>query len=174
MDKFNETAKETLNDEQIDHQDFLKEEYFAIQHMIEEYDQRALTIKAWSVTLSAAAIVTAYIKLQSEVLLIAAGSAVVFWIVEALWKINQQAFYPRTKEIERYFARSNTGLPPLQIATSWSEAFWRDRRDSRLLGWIPSHYQAMLWPHVYMPHLIVAAAGVLLYILAPPAATTVG
>ena len=144
-----------------DRRELLKEEYFAIQKFIEEFDARALTIKAWSVTLSAAGIVTAYIQSEARVLLIAAGSALVFWIVEALWKTNQQAFYDRSREIERFFAGREGDLPPLQITTSWSSS-WRRR------GGAAHAFRVMAWPHVYMPHLVVAAAGLALYLFAPP------
>jgi len=139
----------------------LVDEYFQLQRIVEDFDARALTIKAWSVTLSAAGIVTAYAQLKPMILLVAAFSALVFWSVEALWKANQQAFYARIHAIETAVATGES-LSPLQIATSWSRA-WRDNgRSRRALG-------IMAWPHVLLPHVLVAAAGLILYLVAPPA-----
>lgn len=81
--------------------DRLLEEYLQLQKTVEEFDGKALTIKAWSVTLSSAGLVAAYFDNEPTVLLIAGGSALVFWLVEALWKANQNAFYSRIYEIEQ-------------------------------------------------------------------------
>lgn len=142
--------------------EYLRDEYLQLQKIIEDFDARALTVKAWSVTLSAAGIVTAYIEGNPTILLIAGASAVVFWLIEAMWKNNQYAFYRRVKEIETYF-REPAGrvFEPFQIATSWSES-WRKNGGSANSIWI------MTWPHVALPHLVVAAAATILYFVSPP------
>ncbi len=140
----------------------LKEEYFRLQQMVEEFDGKSLTIKAWSVTLSAAGIVAAYVEKAPIVLLIASGSALVFWMVEALWKTNQQAFYPRIRLIENHFSGSDNPVLPLQIAHSWSAA-WRQRGRARFA------FTVMWWWHVALPHIAVAVVAALLFFVAPPA-----
>lgn len=60
----------------------LSDEYLHLQRVIEEFDQRALTLKAWSVSFSAAGLGLAYSEREAAILLIAALSALVFWIVE--------------------------------------------------------------------------------------------
>jgi hypothetical protein len=139
----------------------LVDEYFHLLRIVEDFDGKALTIKAWSVTLSAAGIVTAYTQSRPVVLLVAAFSALVFWSVEALWKVNQQAFYVRIRQIEKATA-ANTTLAPLQVATEWQRSWREHGRGRRAL-------KIMAWPHVLLPHFVVAAAGVALYLVAPPA-----
>lgn len=141
--------------------DILVQEYLTLQKTVEDYDSKALTIKAWSVTLSAAGIVTAYIESNSTVLLIASLSALVFWLLEALWKANQQAYYPRILAIETHFADPTKNVHPLGIGSSWSEA-WRNKK-----GGIYS-LRLMWWSHVMIPHIVIAVTGVALYVFAPP------
>lgn len=136
-------------------------EYMQLQKIIEDFDGRALTIKAWSVTLSAAGIVAAYTQAQPVVLLIAAASALAFWLVETLWKAHQQGFYPRLYAIEAAM-RDGTDIAPLQISTQWKKEYDAAKRG-RLL-------RPMLFPHVFLPHLPVMVAGVGLWLWAAPAA----
>jgi hypothetical protein len=141
--------------------DYLAQEYLALEKSVEDFDARSLTIKAWSVTFSAAGLGLAYQQHSPPLLLIAAGSALVFWIVEAMWKVNQQAFYRRIRQIETHF-RGGRQTVPFQVATSW---FWSFRKQKK--------YRLALriiwWPHVFLPHVIVMAAGVGLFFLYPPA-----
>lgn len=140
----------------------LRDEYLQIQKIIEDFDAKSLTIKAWSVTLSAAALVAAYAENAPFALLVGSGSAVAFWIVEALWKAMQQAFYARQRSIEAWMRNDGDEVHPLQITTAWHSA-WQDQgRARKALG-------TMAWPHVFMPHLAVALAGLLLFLFAPPA-----
>jgi len=145
------------------HLKILVDEYMMLQKSVEEFDAKALTIKAWSVTLSAAALVAAYVESVPAALLVGAGSAIAFWVVEALWKTNQQAFYPRLKEIEDWMAGKGGEIHPLQIARSWSKAWHGSGRNGRAVT-------LMTWPHVFMPHAAIVAAGVLLYLFFPPVA----
>jgi hypothetical protein len=144
--------------DRIDH---LSKEYMRLQQVVEDFDSKALTIKAWSVTLSAAGIVTAFSQSKATILLIAAGSSIVFWLVEALWKQNQQAYYPRIKEIERAFTSGDFSVAPYQIASSWSQA-WTLGRRSRMTIFI------LCWPHVFLPHIVVAIAALVLFLLYAP------
>ncbi len=141
--------------------DLIQAEYFQLQKIVEDFDSRALTIKAWSVTVSAAALVTAYAQKQPTILVVAAVSSLVFWVVEALWKLNQQAFYSRIYEIENSVGKEGPSLAPLQIATSWSKSWHRQGREYRLL-------RILRWPHVLLPHLLVTALALLLLFFAPP------
>ncbi len=144
--------------------DLLAQEYAALQKTVEDFDARSLTIKAWSVTFSAAGLGLAYQQHNRILLLVAAGSALVFWIVESMWKVNQQAFYRRIRQIEIHF-RGGRQTAPLQTATSWFEAF-RNQGKYRLA------LRIMWWPHVFLPHVIVIAAGIALFWLYPPAAAS--
>lgn len=139
----------------------LNEEYLQLQKTVEEFDGKALTIKAWSVTLSAAGLVASYVEKQPLILLIAAASAVIFWLIEALWKTNQNAFYSRIYQIEEAFRNPVDDFPAFQIATSWSQSWHAGRKERKV-------FQVMVWPHVFLPHIVVAAVGVALYFWLPP------
>jgi hypothetical protein len=134
--------------------DLIAQEYLQLQKVVEDFDLRAITIKAWSVTFSATGLGAAYLQGKPVLLLISALSALVFWIVEALWKTNQQAYYPRIKQIEQYFAGEKVGSPisPFAIKTAWGSAF----RDE---GGYWRAFKIMGWPHVALPHVVVIIAG---------------
>jgi hypothetical protein len=138
----------------------LAQEYLQLQKAVEDFDGRALTIKAWSVTFSAGGLTIAFAQNRPAILLLASAGALVFWLVEALWKVNQQAYYPRIAEIEAHF-RGEGSTQPLQTTQSWGSAFHRRRQGTVLLSLV-------FWPHVALPHVLVAIAGVALYGFAPP------
>ena len=152
---------------------FLAQEYLALQKMVEDFDQKALTIKAWSVTFSAAGLGLAYQQHLPILLLAAACSALAFWLVEAVWKSHQYGYYPRLLEIEEWFrAHSDTaGDAPFQITSQWRPvtAAGGTANPARAIAlkrrFIP------FFAGVCLPHVIVAAAGVGLFLLYPPVAT---
>lgn len=133
--------------------EFLRQEYFYLQQTIERFDEKALTIKTWSVTLGMAGIGAAYTNKLPALLWLSAMASLLFWVIEALWKTFQQAHYPRISEIEAMRAT----LPPAPIVTpkingSWMthwDAGWRNRNLVRLMG----------WPHVFLPHSLVFVGG---------------
>ncbi len=136
--------------------EFLRQEYFHLQSAIESFDEKALTIKAWSVTLSMVGIGAAFTAKMPLLLLLSAGASLLFWLVEGLWKTFQQANYYRIRTIEDYMQ----GKIPLEefripdIAHAWS------------VGWRKvSLLKVMSWPHVFLPHLIVVITGVVLWII---------
>jgi hypothetical protein len=135
--------------------DLLKEEYFRLHKTVEVFDQRALTIKAWSVTLSMAGIGAAFTQKTPMLLLLAAASSLLFWITEAIWKSFQQAFYERILEIESYYVNSVSPVIHLQITKSWSKAWHRDR--------VRTLWRIMYWPHVQLPHSVIVVGGPLLW-----------
>jgi hypothetical protein len=104
-----------------------------------------------------AGIGAAYFKEKPVVLLLAAFSALLFWIIEGLWKTFQYAFYQRIYAIERYFAGEDNMITTPRIAHAWSQS-WHAGGASRLLT-------VMRWPHVLLPHGVVALGGVLLYFI---------
>ena len=144
--------------------ELLLAEYLKLQDIIEDFDKRALTIKAWSVTLSAAGIVTSYTQGSAAILAVATVSAFFFWLVEGTWKVNQQCFYGRVWRIERSF-RDHEPIVPLQIATRWSSEY--QEKKSMLYLW-----RVLWWPHVALPHvmLVLLGAGLLLGFQPTPSA----
>ena len=135
--------------------DLLKEEYFHLHKTVAEFDQKALTIKAWSVTLSMAGVGAAFTQKAPVLLLLAAASSLLFWITEAIWKSFQQAFYERICEIESYYDGSVSPVIHLQINKSWLNAFRRDR--------VRTLWRIMYWPHVQLPHSVIVVGGPLLW-----------
>jgi hypothetical protein len=141
------------------HEDYLSQEYLYLQKVVEDYDGKALTVKAWSVTFSAAAIGLAYQNGKIAILVVAVISAILFWLVESLVKVNQQAYYARIGEIEDHFAGKST-THAFQIGSSWAADFHGQGKYKRI-------FEVMWWPHVFMPHLAIAGLGLLLLVMAP-------
>ncbi|MDH5571497.1 MAG: hypothetical protein OEY89_07010 [Gammaproteobacteria bacterium] len=135
--------------------DFLKEEYFHLQSTVESFDERSLTVKSWSVTISMAGIGIAFIEKIPFLFLLAAASSLLFWIIETIWKTFQQAFYYRLTNIEKYLngIKFDDFRYPY-ITSSWGK------------GWKSvSFIKVFFWPHVLLPHLIIIIAGITLWLI---------
>lgn len=135
----------------------LQAEYFHLQKTVEDFDSKALTIKAWSITFSLTVLVGAFATKAYPVFLIAAGSSLLFWVLEALWKSFQLGYYARIETIEQHFRTAKKSTHPFQISEAWimrwGEAPWSEVWK---LGW---------WPHVALPHVATVIAGLLLFVL---------
>ena len=146
----------------------LAQEYLQLQKTVEDFDARALTIKAWSVTFSATGLGLAYQQHNPILLLIAAASAGIFWIIEGVWKVHQHAFYARIDAIEAHFADApaQAGTRPFQISAAWRASFRGDGNQLHsLLRMVPIFWQL----GVVLPHILIVAAGIGLFLLHPPA-----
>lgn len=135
---------------------FLLEEYKLLQATVEKFDEKSLTIKTWSVTLSMAGIGVGFLESEPSIVLLSAASAFLFWIIEVLWKSFQQAFYSRLKQIEE-FMKNPERFPDFSspyVLKSWSIA-WRRTNYLRI----------MFWPHVSLPHLFILLVGVAIWSL---------
>ncbi|MER2508673.1 MAG: hypothetical protein ABTQ27_07925 [Amaricoccus sp.] len=137
--------------------DQLQAEYLHLQKTIEEFDAKSLTIKAWSATLTTAGIAAAYTQNAPPVLLITAGGGLVFWLIEIAWKVSQDAYYPRVEMIERCFRDQRFDQAPFQISAWWPAPF--GAQAARVV-------RALYLPRVFLPHLVVALAGLCLYFAA--------
>jgi hypothetical protein len=140
------------------HLEFLKDEYLQLERSIEEFDSRALTIKAWSVTFSMVALVGSFAANAPAGLLIAAFGSCLFWWIECMWKSFQYAFYERINAIEDFFAGKGEKPAPLQIGRAWYQR-WSCMGNKVMC-------RILLWPRVALPHAAVAVMGVALYVLA--------
>jgi hypothetical protein len=60
--------------------DALRTEYLHLQKTVEDFDSKALTIKAWSVTFSLAVLVGAFTSHSKLVVLVAAIASALFWV----------------------------------------------------------------------------------------------
>lgn len=136
--------------------ELLKDEYFHLQEAVEKYDSHLLTIKQWSVTLSMAGIGTAFLKEDARILLLAAGSALLFWVIDGLWKQFQNVNYYRLRIIERFLnGEEFEDFRYPYITSSWG----RGMKKGPGLG------KVMLWSQVYLPHAAVVLLGVGLWLV---------
>ena len=141
-------------DKQVD-MEFVRSEYFHLQKTVEDFDQRALGIKGWSVTVSMAGLVAAFTEKEPLILLLAAASAIMFWIIEAYWKRFQLAYFFRIRQIEAYMKGDDVGtFTTPHITGSWGIGYSQY-----------SILNIMWWTQVYLPHLVIAIAGFLLWII---------
>lgn len=129
--------------------EFLRQEYFQLQQTVEDFDKRNLTIKTWSVTVSMAAVGAAITQKAPILLVLASGSALLFWIIEALWKSFQLAYYHRIRTIESYMRGGGPeDFTVPDINRAWSTG-WR-QYSMKTIIW---------WPHVFLPHAIIVVFG---------------
>jgi len=136
----------------------LQAEYLQLQKTIEDFDARALTIKAWSVSFGLASIAGAFASHRAVVFLIAAFGALLFWFLETRWKVFQLAYYERAGLIERHFQGGARVEHPFQIGAAWHKA-WSATTNAEAT-------RMAVWPHVALPHAFVFVAGVLMFVLA--------
>jgi hypothetical protein len=134
----------------------LKDEYLLLQNFYEDYDARIMGIKGWSTTICLAALGGGFY--QSKLLwLFAAGSGIVFWILDAVWKSFQYNYAPRIALLEEAFRSGNLeSIEPLQIYTSWFNSYRSNR--SKFRGRLS---MAIVW----FPHIIPVIAGPTLFFL---------
>jgi hypothetical protein len=160
------------------HDDLIME-YYKISDIVTGFDQRLLTIKGWGVTFSLATTALAFQQNHYGLFLVAAASALAFWIVEGSIKLQQMRYYPRMGDIEsaafdlyRQEEASGAVSSPL-IDWSWHTAWARIRGgepkgDPR----VPVRWKDVsekpggspyLFLHVAFPHLIVVTIGVIFF-----------
>jgi hypothetical protein len=118
--------------------DLLKDEYIMLQTMYGDMDNKGLTVKNWAITVALAIIGTSILRDQKLLLLVAAGTCLMFWIIEAYWRGLAHFFAVRIREIEIAF-RDGTWEqePPLQLYTSWSKEYnqSKDQTIQHLFRW---------------------------------------
>jgi len=135
--------------------EFLRQEYFHLQKTVEDFDQRALSIKTWSVTVSMAGIGVAITQKAPIILVLSGVSALLFWVMEVLWKSFQLAYYYRIRQIESHMkGEAIEGFSSPEINRAWGIG-WREH----------SPLQFLWWPHICLPHIIVFFAGLALWVL---------
>jgi hypothetical protein len=135
----------------------LKDEYLAIQTLIDSFDTKSLTIKAWSVTLAASGIGASIISKEPSILLLIGLSSLLFWIIEVTWKSFQYAHYERLGKIEKYFSGELKEIVPLQIGASWNKHFRK--------GGYKRFFKIMSWKNVHLPHSIIFIISLIQFII---------
>jgi hypothetical protein len=134
----------------------LEAEYFHLQKTVEDFDNRSLHIKGWSVTFSLVQIAAGFGTKSPHIFLIAALTAFLFWALETSWKGFQYAYNGRIREIEAYFsAEAPSSIRPFQITACWYETF-----HAEVVG---RYFEFAKWPHVCMPHAVIVVLGLVFY-----------
>lgn len=144
--------------------EFLWKEYNLIYGIYEGYGGQLIELKGWSVTVGLAALLAAYSKPVSKngriAVLIAALSAIPFWLTETLWKQFQNANLSRLKEIEKCAKSWDEACSILQSISAWDLAYKADK----YVGW----FKVAFDPHVLLPHAFLFVLGLVLFFKWPP------
>ena len=135
--------------------ELLEKEYFHLQSVVEDFDSKSLTIKAWSVTLGIGVAGSGAFTENFILLSFASIAAFMFWLIDAYWKTFQYAYYLRIIHIENYLSGNAGEIMAPQICTSWSESYHQGGQ-TRL-------YKILFWPHVVLPHGIMCIGFLILY-----------
>jgi len=127
-----------------ENRELLEKEYFHVQNVVEQFDAKSLTIKAWSVSLAAAIASSGALSKDFILLLYASLAALLFWLIDSYWKTFQFAYYKRIGQIEDYLSNKTSQIATPQIGTVWGESYHEGGRKR--------FFTIMLWPHVFLPH----------------------
>jgi hypothetical protein len=139
----------------------LREEYFFLQKTYEDFDVRLMTIKGWSSSVAIAAIGVGFY--QSRFLwLFAAGASLVFWVLEATWKVYQYNHRARLVELERAFQTGSfREVSPLQSYRTWFASHSERRRRTHGLPIADT----LFIPIVFFPHAVTLLVAAVLFLL---------
>jgi hypothetical protein len=103
--------------------DDMSKEYYAIVDAVSGFDQRSMTIKGWSVTLSLVGLGLGFQQGHYALFALAAGTALAFWYLDALNKKYQLRYYGRMRDIEvAAHSLNNVSLQLKVLRESHSEA----------------------------------------------------
>lgn len=163
--------------------DDLQSEYYRIVGIVEGFDQRLLTIKSWGVTFALATLGFGFQQGHYGLFLVAAAAALAFWLIEASVKRHQMRYYPRMGDIEvisfQLWPENTPSGPASSPLIDWS--FYT--APPRLVGGKPkgkpreprpwknindqpgANRWVFFWPHVALPHVIVVAVGLALFVV---------
>ncbi len=176
-----ESSPDTGGDVDQLHDDLMVE-YFRLVDLVRDIDQRLLTMKGWGVTFGLASLGFGFQQDHYGLFLVAAVSAVAFWIVEATTKIHQMRYYPRMGDIEvaafhLFRVDSDTAGIVSSPLIDWS---WYTS-STRVLGGQPkgsaqapepwpdvstkSRWRAFWFPHVMFPHVVTITIGLVLFVI---------
>jgi hypothetical protein len=124
--------REPMELSDADRRAFLKDEYLLLQNQYEDFDRRSLTIKGWVASGAIAALAISFstgYRLSALIPIFVMVIAIVFWYLEAKWKVFQYSFSDRIEIIEAYF-RDDPNKPevepdPFQVYRYWNKSYAR-------------------------------------------------
>ncbi|MBC9175929.1 hypothetical protein [Pseudoroseomonas ludipueritiae] len=140
-----------------DIRDELREEWMLLQKQYEDFDQRALSLKALMTPLIGAGYAAGIAHTSKSIVVATIIVTACLWALETIWKTFQYCLTDRIKAIEEYFRspERNLDFKPYQIYTSWGQVFDRDKHNWKL--WCDRATQ----PFVLIPYAPMIVAGVL-------------
>lgn len=138
--------------------ELLKQEYFFLQTIIEDYNKQIWLIKALGITGTGAVITLALQQNQPLIPLLGIAIPIFFWILESQWKHFQRGFYPRVAKIEKIL-QQDCGLQCPAIYTEWSHTFKRAPISNRK-GYL---WDGLLNPSVFISYILEIAFLLLVY-----------
>jgi hypothetical protein len=143
--RFNETRSE------------LFDEYYKLAAIVQSYDSYCLTIKAWGVTVSGAAIGVAFSRGGSlGVFIIAFSLSMAFWLTEVRFKLFQLAHMLRISELENAL-QNNVALTSPRIFSAFGE---QSRANLKSKRW----KTLIFWPQIMLPHIFFASLSLALIV----------
>jgi hypothetical protein len=131
-------------------------EYYFLEDLIDRYDERSLKIKSWSITASGVALGFGLMENRPGLFLLAALGSLVFWYLEALWKVSQSVCILRAAELEKSLALPESSYDGPKIAETFRASFKAKIRKDKVT-------QIMWYPNVWMPHFLILAFGLILF-----------
>lgn len=156
----------------------LNTEYYAILGVITDYDQRQVTVKGWSVTLSLAGLALGFQQQHYALFGLAALTALAFWFIDALFKGYQLHYYSRMRDIEvAAYHLNRVDVPELgEVSSPRIDMYWSFKGSDGEVDWrvdepwrrTPPEIRQMLrrrwWmPNVLLPHAVAVVLGAALF-----------
>jgi len=135
--------------------DSLKAEYLLIQGQYEDFDKRALSLKALATPLLGAGLAAGIKEHSAAILAATIGVALTLWLLETIWKSFQYSFVPRIEALESWFRGEGAedAIQPFQIYTEWNRSW------SGTLSRYGSMLRVWWQPFVALPYLIIVLFG---------------
>jgi hypothetical protein len=158
--------------------DDLSKEYYAIFDIVSGFDQRLMTVKGWSVTLSLAGLGLGFQQGHYALFALAARTGLAFWYVDTLTKRHQMKYYPRMRDIEVAALQLNNVkiddgrvISAPRVDWTWGARHEPDWRDKPPLPRTQANIDRMLrrapWmANVALPHVVAVIVGFALFIAA--------
>ncbi len=139
----------------------LFEEYYKLAAIVQGYDSYCLTIKAWGVTVSGAALGIAFSREGSVAISSVAALALAlsgsFWLTEVRFKLFQLNHMLRVTELEHAL---QNGLPIIapRIFSAFGEQSVRNIVSKRWKS-------VAFWPQVMLPHIVFVGVSLVLIVV---------
>jgi hypothetical protein len=136
----------------------LREEYFKVIDILQNYDPYFLSIKNWGVTVIGVAATVGLANKAPSVFLLISFIAVGFWFTEVRFKLLQLGHTLRATELEQALREIRPSASSPRILAAFGE---ESRRNLQIARW----RSVLFWPQVMFPHVVFVVAGPIAYLL---------